>query len=143
MKKYHKYIIVLFLTVLFTPDAVMAASSLKFTLSGLTGVPLENAEAILETAKNSLLEAHREIPDLTPADIQTLYERAPEHIHKAIEPFGLFRAIVRPQGLVCRQKQCEAFFAVTPGIPLPVASVHVILEGSGKHNPALWRVAGK
>ncbi len=91
--------------------------SLLFTLNGLSGAPLENAQTVLASEQNRLmatqkqLEPRKEIK-LSPQTIQAYNLSAPKLIQQALQPFGYFMRIIRPQGLFYQNGRCTAVHSI-------------------------------
>ena len=105
-------------------------------LEGIEDKALRNA-----LLKSMELRAIRKKTDSTEAQIRRLYQRAPQQLTSALEPFGYYQASVIPS-LTLRKTQYRAVFTVTLGPRTVLESVDYSIEGAAeldKTVAAAWR----
>ncbi len=113
-----------------------ASSNLKVVVTGLSGAPEENVEAILDPAG----AGHR--GKLTDVEVRRMHEQAPQLIRTAMQPYGYYRPIIT--GELTQQKGAwVAHYDVEPGPPLTLDSVVVRMTGEGATDPAIARAAAE
>ncbi|MGH8186695.1 MAG: POTRA domain-containing protein, partial [Steroidobacteraceae bacterium] len=92
----------------------------RVEVEGLEGEMLESARASVELREY-------EDRDVSPVELRRLFERADEQIRTSLEPFGHYEA--RVQGNLERAEDgvYRARFVVTPGEPVIVREVSVVV----------------
>lgn len=110
-------------------SAACAGLQLNYNLSGITGASFKNAVTRLNVDKDAY-------PELTPAAIQDLYQRAPQEIRQALQPFGYFNPQVTGS-LQHSNSIWNANFNIAVGPLLKIKSIHIEVIGPGKDNSAL------
>lgn len=90
-------------------------------INGISGEPLKNVQTRLAVSKESYDD-----------DIDGFYRDAPNHIKKALEPYGYFKAEVRTS-----RKDSNIYVDIKPGPPLLINEVDLQITGPGKDNPAI------
>lgn len=117
---------------LFISYPVFAKTTLTFLIAGVTGAPLKNINQRLaiDAADAGIL---------TPAVMQSLYQKGPENIQKAVEPYGYFRATVKSLGLTHVGKKWTAAYSVNLGQPLRITALNINLTGPGRDKPYILK----
>ncbi len=104
-----------------------AETSLTFQINGIRGDALTNAENRLQILKDSFGKK------LSPEDINTFYQQAPENIQEALKPFGYFQSKIIKK----MNKEAQNWilnFYVNPQSQIHITEVNVQLSGEGKEN---------
>ncbi|HSW69099.1 MAG TPA: BamA/TamA family outer membrane protein [Gammaproteobacteria bacterium] len=133
MKRIIITIILIFVYLLLSSTA-FAEQSLQVKIEGIMGPPLQNIQdrlAVLQTSYGH---------ELSSAEVHDFYQKAPENIKKALEPFGYFKASITRRQLLYQNGQWRAYFAIDPGPALPIMKVDLAISGSGKNNPELRKL---
>ena len=101
------------------------ADTLTVELEGLSGEALGNVQASL-----SILQ-RKDDEFLNGKAIAALHQRAPGQIHRALEPFGYYRADVAGElrAPVSGTTTWQASYRITPNDKVPVTSLNIELEG--------------
>lgn len=94
---------------------------------GVRGAPLANVRAVV-----SLILAADQ--SLTPARATALFDRAPDEIRGALEPFGYYQPRI-DASLDRNDRRWTARFNVEPGPPVVVTNVDYALGGPGAEDP--------
>lgn len=118
--------ILLFISLLLASCIAFAKTDAAIQVSGLQGAALKNVQ-------KRLALGFLAINNPTATSIRAWYEQGPENIKKALEPFGYFHASTRLLGLNFNQRWI-ATFAVNPGPPLYITTLHVNVIGPGADN---------
>lgn len=105
------------------------AAKLHWQFYGLDKETSGNVQARLNLLKKSLGE-------LTPGKIQSIYQKAPEEIRIALQPYGYFHAKIQSQ-LLKKEENFTASFTVQPGKPINITQLDINISGPGKNNPQL------
>lgn len=114
---------------LFTASSV-AKPKLIFEVYGIEGDVKKNVTATLVAHSILVNSSH---------DIQEFYQRAPEEINKALQPFGYFRATIhssitlQPNGALMR-------FNIAPGPPLLVTKFDFQVTGAGEKEACFQKI---
>lgn len=96
-------------------------------VSGVRGDVLRNVRAVVTLIR----EANSA---LTPARATTLYNRAPDEVRRALEPFGYYESKVTST-LDRAEGRWTARLAIDPGPPTMVTAVDYALSGPGADDP--------
>lgn len=125
----------LLLALLFmSQQAVSATIPVEIKVEGVTGQIRENVLAYLS------LEQQKDSELLTPGQIRRLYNKAPEEIRAALEPFGYYRFSVEAE-LEEREAGWLAHFRIDPGPPLKLSDVDLLISGEGADDPEFKKLA--
>lgn len=121
---------------LFWSGPSRAAEPLEIRIHGLEGAALENVRAALNPPPGLIKDGHFDRPWL-----ERFRRQVPSLVRSALEPFGYFSpevaAELQPRG----EEQYLLDVAITPGEPVRVASIHVVLSGPGRDEAELQRLA--
>src|SRR5689334_8248583 len=79
---------------------------------------------------------HQDEKTLTDLEVQRLYEKAPDEIRRALEPFGWYRPAIDSR-LERMKDGWLATFHVTPGPRVTVHEVRFTTRGDGANEPEL------
>lgn len=109
------------------------ADTINFKLIGLNNGSLSNAMARLKLERDSYGN------ELTTANIQSIYQQAPNEIRKAIEPYGYFHPIIHST-LRHDNNNWLATFTINPGKILRINKIDVSIDGEGKNNKKILAV---
>jgi translocation and assembly module TamA len=128
------------------PRLLAAGLCLAF---GLAGVPLqavavkievEGVRRELEQNIRSVLSLAKADEDkLTPERIRRLHQKATEEIGEALQPFGYYKPVVRPE-LRQEGERWIAHYEVDRGPAVKVASLDLKVLGPGADDPAFQRL---
>ncbi|MCC2666306.1 MAG: tamA [Gammaproteobacteria bacterium] len=101
--------------------------SLNYSVSGVEASDANaNIKKVLDDAKKNL--------ELTPTEINEFYRAGPEHIKRAVQPYGYFNPKIKSH-MEHHGKKWDLHFDVHLGLPMPMEVVDIQLEGSGKNDP--------
>ena len=114
-----------------TSISALAENPLKLQIMGISGAPEKNIESQLDIAS---------ISDKSPAGIAQFYTRAPDEIATALQPFGYFKAIIKPTGLVHEKNQWIMKFDIIPGPPLLINVLDIQVTGDAANDPAFKKI---
>lgn len=106
------------------------SNHLKIEINGIDGKLLKNVQLHLMNAQKHLGE------NLSSNDIQKFYERAPEKIKKALQPYGYFSSSIQPK-LTHHDSEWIASFHISLDAPLTIKHIDLQLLGEGNHNSTL------
>ncbi|HVV68876.1 MAG TPA: BamA/TamA family outer membrane protein [Gammaproteobacteria bacterium] len=102
-----------------------AENPLKLEITGITGAAEKNIESQLDVA--SILDHSQE-------NIAQFYTEAPNEIQTALQPFGYFKANIKPTGLVYKNNQWIMKFHVTPGPRLLISDLDIKISGDAAND---------
>lgn len=102
--------------------------SLAYQVQGVEPPLLTNIQNRLDTAKNSNSE------DLSEAEIRLFYQQAPEHIIKAMQPYGYYKPSINAT-IDNDGDQWKLLFHVDPGPIMRITDLEVNISGPGKDDP--------
>jgi translocation and assembly module TamA len=128
----HALRLILIVILLSGTNLLWAAESLRVHIIGLQDAALKNAQDRLGVAQQDY-GAH-----LTTQNIQDFFNKAPDNIRKAIEPYGYFKTKVQAR-LIHHDSEWLATFNVIPGPPLLITHLDMQITGPGKNNPELQK----
>ena len=100
-------------------------------------IEFEGIDGELEAAARNGLEMQQYVErSLSPSQVNRLYAKSSEEIRKALQPYGYYHATVEGD-LQRGEKEGDyrAIFRVTPGDPVTVAEVSVVVDGSATEVP--------
>lgn len=105
----------------------LATTSLEVQLQGLSGETLANVTATLS------IYARQQDEELDRKAINSLHQKAPWEIRRALQPFGFYQPIIKstleqPDNT---RHGWRARYAVDTGQPVPISDVHIALKGPG------------
>lgn len=119
------------LFVLFSTSVFAAKTPYRQFRIEITGINnpviLKNATLTLDAYRNNL-----GFP-LKPEELRRFMRKGPALIQKAVKPYGYFQTEVQPE-LIQTHKVQIAHFIVSLGAGLPIRSVHIDIQGAGKHD---------
>jgi translocation and assembly module TamA len=98
---------------------------LTVTITGVEGPLRENVLALTGIVSASSAKSIR------PGHVYRLYDRAPEEIERALQPFGFYRSSVE-SSLDTESSPWVASFAIDPGPPMPVSRLDVRIVGEAE-----------
>lgn len=110
---------------LFASWSYAAPNPFTWQVTGVSGEPLKNVLQRLKVEQ-----------DLDPDNPQALYQRAPEDIRKALQPFGYFKAEVSAS-----LSGNRAHYKVKLGPQMHIQRVIFQISGEGNHLPRLKKLA--
>ena len=122
--------------ILFTVSTVCLAEStltLHNRIIGVTKKPYNNIAVRLNSEQEQLGQP------LTINKIQTFYQKAPDYILSALQPYGYFQAQVK-SNLQHSGNKWTATYLVSLGMPLRIAHVTVSVSGPGQDNAVLQQL---
>jgi len=108
----------------------MAEETISFDINGLKEEMLKNANTRL-----GILLENIGTP-LTVNGTIEFYQKAPENIREAIQPFGYFHAKIS-QHIIKHNSHTYFHFNVVLGIPIRISKITLLLIGAGKNNTLL------
>lgn len=120
----------------FALSPVYANTSLHFKISGINGDVLQNVESRLNILQNSFGDT------ISTEQIRTIYQQAPQEIHKGLEPYGYFKPSIHSE-LIRHDSTFTATFHITPGPLLHIGKVNVMVDGPGKDNEKIKKYLTK
>lgn len=100
------------------------------SVSGVDGVPLTNVLSLLSLVQQQNNE------HLTGSMVQKSFDKSDEEITKALEPFGYYSPAIK-KTLTRDEASWKAVFIISPGEPVRIVELDILLEGPGKEEPAL------
>ena len=83
------------------------------------------------------LEQQKEHPLMSEGRLQRLYQKAPDEIAAALQPFGYYQPDISSELLQREDEVWEARFQVDPGPAILIASVNLDITGPMREDPAL------
>ena len=98
---------------------------LTVMVTGVEGPLRENVLALTGIVSASRAKSVR------PGHVYRLYDRAPEEIERALQPFGFYRSSVE-SSLDTESSPWVASFAIDPGPPMPVSRLDVRIVGEAE-----------
>ncbi len=122
-------IVVLFLCVIAFP-VTYAKEVLTIEISGIEGDALSNVQTRLDIEQASYEG------ELSLADIKNFYHDAPEHIKKALEPYGYFKPEIDAT-LTEDHSLWHARFNIKTGPAVHISTILISVTGPGKNNPEI------
>ncbi|MBB70784.1 MAG: hypothetical protein CMF50_00095 [Legionellales bacterium] len=126
---------VFLLTGIFLSQLVWADVVLTYHIDGLKDPALENVQNRLK------VDQATEPQPLSTQSIQTLYQRAPQTMLEAMQPFGFFKPVIASLSLSkVNDKHWVAKFKVNPGPALNITQLDVKVQGPGRTNVAVVKV---
>jgi translocation and assembly module TamA len=123
------------LMVLFWAGTGWGAEVLEVRIRGLQGALLENVREALAPPPGLVKDGQVDRPWL-----ERFQAQVPDLVRGALEPFGYFSPTVETDLQPRGEQQFLLDVAVHPGEPVRVATVHLILSGPGRSEPALQRL---
>lgn len=117
------YFLVFFL-LLFSVKSI--AADLPIQIRGISGNILKNVETRLHAMQESYGKT------ITEKEKSAFLLNAPQHIRKALEPFGYFKSKISS-----KRQDSTYIFTIDLGPPLRISTVDIRLVGEGKNNLAL------
>lgn len=105
-----------------------AKEILTIDISGIDGDALSNVQTRLDIEQASYQG------ELTATDIKNFYQDAPQHIQKALEPYGYFKPEISAK-LTEHHSLWNAQFKVKPGPAIHINTILISVIGPGKDNP--------
>ncbi|MCW8918885.1 MAG: autotransporter assembly complex protein TamA [Gammaproteobacteria bacterium] len=111
-------------------EPVSAPPAVQVVIEGIDGALLENVRLLLS------IEQQRNSPDLSPARLRRLHDKAPGEIALALQPYGFYRARIDAQLHQEADGSWVARYGVEPGTPLPLRQVEVVLQGEALEDEA-------
>ena len=124
-KVYRCLLVFSCLSFVLTSYAIMP---LGFDIDGLDGEKLDNTLILLKEERNKLPEDN--------TDLLGLYQRGPQLIQQAIQPFGYFHSTIHSD-LRHYLHESVAYYTVTLGPPLIISHIDINITGPGKNNPQI------
>ncbi len=133
MAEHFKYIKI-FVSILLIAFAapLAAAGPLIVVIEGIEGAVYDNVESAL-----SFPEGFVEAGGGDPVFVKRFEEEAESRVRRALEPFGYYHAGIVVQSREKAPGEFELHVKVTPGEPVRVADVSVILHGPGSSEASL------
>lgn len=120
---------ILVLLALLLPAAV-AGAAVRVEIEGLRGATLrDNAQ------RSTSLHAWRD-RDISSAQVRRLYDKAPEEIRAALEPYGYYRPEIEGE-LTQSGTDWIATFTIRVRTSVKVRGLDIVFEGPGADDPAL------
>lgn len=118
---------------LLAPVLAQGAEGVRVTLDGLEGEEKKNALALMG------IEQRADDQDLSDFLIQSLHQRAPEQIQKALQPFGYYqvKVVAKLKPPAAPGDPWEAHYQVERGEPVKLDAVDYEVSGPGKDNEAI------
>ncbi|OGT68616.1 MAG: hypothetical protein A3J38_07455 [Gammaproteobacteria bacterium RIFCSPHIGHO2_12_FULL_45_9] len=106
---------------------------LQVILTGIKGAPANNVNARIKRKLYLLQEDHSD------AAIYRFYDTLPKEITAALEPFGLFHAVIKSKTLTPppphSQAPWKAHFIITPNERVRFSDISVTVDGAGNTDP--------
>ncbi len=115
------------------PGLAQAAPAVRISVEGVEGELREN---ILEYLS---IEQRKREEDLSEEDVRRLYEKAPEEIRRALQPFGLYKPDVTSE-LSRKEDEWSARFMVDPGPAVRIREIDLAISGPGSGDARLVRL---
>lgn len=113
--------LLIFIIFAFLSTAILAEAKLTIHISGITGNALKNTQARLAVAEENSVN-----------DIDEFYHDVPEHIKKALAPYGYFKVNVQT-----KRSNHSLYFHVEPGPLTKIAHIDLEVTGPGKEDPVI------
>ncbi len=123
----------LLLVLVFPVAPAYAAPVVEVSVLGIEGALLANVLAYLS------IEQQKNDPNLSEGRIRGLYEKAPDEIKTALQPFGYYRPGIRSE-LIRRGKGFLARYTIYPGKPVRIREVNLAFSGEGSYDEELRKV---
>ncbi len=108
-----------------------AAVTVRVQIEGIGGALRANVQATL-----SLQALQHAGAAVSPARLRRLFERAPEEIAEALQPFGYYRPEIAGD-LDESGSRWTASFTIAPGPPLTVTSTEIVVTGPGSRDSVI------
>jgi translocation and assembly module TamA len=124
-----KYLLAL---LLLFPSLCLSAESLQVKVLGVKGELKDNVLFYLD------IEKQKKSDELSVRWIKRLYEKGPEQIRAALQPFGYYNPVIG-SSLNKVEDKWVAQYQIEPGAYVRVESVDISWEGSGADNPDLMQ----
>ena len=94
---------------------------LKIKIIGISGELLTNVTTRLQAKQENI----------TKATIPTFYQEAPKEIATALEPYGYFKSTITNHTLRHKKDHWEITMQVTPGPPVKITTIDLVISGPG------------
>ena len=131
----HSWRILAFVAAFALPiPSVWAVVSFQYSIKGITGEPVENADKRLK-GKLALIKQ-----DLDQEQMMSFYRQAENEIKLAVAPFGYFRASVRSTLKPLGKERWFAYFYIQPGPRIRLRRLSVRIDGPGKEDPSFKNI---
>lgn len=124
------------LALLFLPRVVSAADPVEIVISGVEDELQENVQAALTVPSGLVKDDVVNLPWL-----ELFREDIPQKVREALEPFGYYEAKVNTILQNPAENEYLLLVDVTPGRPVTIQEVTVLLRGPGAEENALKRIA--
>jgi translocation and assembly module TamA len=109
--------------------ALPAAAAIKVELRGVQDDVRRNVQTFLS------VERYRERDDIDADTVDRLFNRIDGEVREALRPFGYYEPQVRSQ-LKAQDKGWLIDIDITPGEPVRVRHVSIVIQGQGADDPA-------
>ena len=124
-KRCFFFILLLFFCAL---SSVYAETQVDVQVNGVSSELQKNIMAFLTIAQQ------KSYPDLSEEGVRRLFNKGPNEIRKALEPFGYYRSTIQSK-LEQHGNSWTAYYTVDPGPPLKIVDIDVRIEGEGEKDP--------
>ncbi len=112
-----------------------AALNVSVVIEGIEGELKENVRALLS------IEYQKNHPDLTENQLWKLHKQAPDEIRVALQPFGYYGPDIKAD-LVRKESGWNAVYSITPGNPVIIDNVELLITGPGRDHERFKKLAG-
>lgn len=124
MKKWRPIIITLLIAVICL--SAWAKVSIDIGIKGISGPALNNIKQRLALAQDSMGK------EPSNSAIKTFYDQSPDHILKALEPYGYFKPTIKSSWFQQGQKY-RFNYVIYPGPAMTIRSIQLHFTGPGKY----------
>lgn len=133
--KYATLIILYLILVLLLTSTVAATDTIDvtFKVSGVISAARKNVSLLLNKKLIQTTGATQQ------ERVMNFYNRSPNYVIQALEPFGYFEPIVQKQ-IISKPPSYEIHYHIIPGPVIKVTQVNVQIVGEGVNDPVLNRL---
>lgn len=109
-----------------------AAINLNVSVEGVEDDIKKNVLAFLS------IEQQKKHQDMTESLMKKLHKKATDEIRQALQPFGYYRPDIQAE-LVLKESTWNVFYRITPGNPVIIDNVEVLITGEGRDHKSFKR----
>lgn len=117
------------------PGPARAAPAVHVSIEGIEGDLRENVLGYLG------IEQHKKDADLSEEDVRRMYEKAPEEIRRALQPFGFYKPDIASE-LSLKEGEWSASFNIDAGPAVRIRTIDIAISGPGSGDARLERLRG-
>jgi translocation and assembly module TamA len=110
-------------------QTAFASPAINVEIRGISGELLDNVRLFLS------IEQHKDNALINEGRLRRLHQKAPPEISKALQPFGYYRPVIKPELTRVGEEQWQAVYTVDAGPPLLVTEMQLITNDELKLDP--------